>query len=174
MPHVPVPVIGKLCFTGCFMKFNQRMFVSFIQCLAVAAYFPVYFFLGVFASFLYAALFVIGGIFSIKRVLTSHNEDLTLKYTVITLSTDLFAIIVLFANAYEIFGSVINNGNSIEGLWPHIYFSVVTFTTLGYGDYLPVANAQIIAVIQALVGYSYFALLVGVFGSMLYQRVSKT
>ena len=81
---------------------------------------------------------------------------------------------MLFANAYEIFGSVINNGNSIEGLWPHIYFSVVTFTTLGYGDYLPVANAQIVAVIQALVGYSYFALLVGVFGSMLYQRVSKT
>lgn len=151
----------------------HKYIVPIIQLLAVALYFPIYYFNVVFA-FLYASFFVVGGLIAIKRVLESHNKEDSLKFLLITITTDLFAIIVVFANAYEIFGTVKNGSDAIIGLWQHSYFSVVTFTTLGYGDYLPTDNAQIIAVIEALFGYGYFALLVGVFGAMLYQRISKT
>ena len=43
------------------------------------------------------------------------------------------------------------------------YFSVVTFTTLGYGDITPVGNARILAAIEAFIGSFSIALFVVVF-----------
>ena len=45
-----------------------------------------------------------------------------------------------------------------------LYFSVVTFTTLGYGDYSPKSGFQLIAVIEAFLGAFTIALFVLVFG----------
>jgi hypothetical protein len=165
-----LPLNAPLSFTGGEVH-NYK--ISLIQILAVALYFPIYS-VNVIAAFLYAFIFVVGGLLALKRTFESHNKDSSLKPLAITLATDLFAIIIFFANAYEIFGTVKNGNEAIVGLWQHSYFSVVTFTTLGYGDYLPVNNAQIIAVIEALFGFGYFALTVGIFGSILYQRISKT
>jgi hypothetical protein len=151
----------------------QNYKASLIQLFAVALYFPIYY-CNVVVAFLYASFFVVGGLIALNRVLALHNKEVSLKPLMITLATDLFAIIVCFANAYEIFGTVKNGTVEIVGLWQHSYFSVVTFTTLGYGDYLPTNNAQIIAVIEALFGFGYFALLLGIFGSILFQRISKT
>ena len=44
-----------------------------------------------------------------------------------------------------------------------LYFSAVTFTTLGYGDYHPTGRAQLIAVAEALTGALLMALVVAVF-----------
>lgn len=43
------------------------------------------------------------------------------------------------------------------------YFSVVTFTTLGYGDITPLGNARILAAIEAFIGSFSIALFVVVF-----------
>lgn len=42
-----------------------------------------------------------------------------------------------------------------------IYFSIVTFTTLGYGDFQPNPALRLLAAIQALFGYLYLGLFVG-------------
>ena len=41
------------------------------------------------------------------------------------------------------------------------YFSVVTFTTLGFGDLQPMPHARMLAALQASFGYLYLGLLVG-------------
>ena len=41
-----------------------------------------------------------------------------------------------------------------------LYFSVVTFTTLGYGDFQPAVSARLLAAIEALLGYVYLGLMV--------------
>ena len=57
-----------------------------------------------------------------------------------------------------------------KGLWTAlkewtlcVYFSVVTFTTLGFGDYTPVGISRIIAAMEALAGAFIMALFVVVF-----------
>ena len=45
-----------------------------------------------------------------------------------------------------------------------IYFSTVTFTTLGYGDITPVGHYRIFAVFEALMGYICVGLFVGALG----------
>ena len=42
-----------------------------------------------------------------------------------------------------------------------VYFSAVTFSTLGYGDFHPCSNAQIFAASQAMLGNLHLGLIVG-------------
>ena len=42
-----------------------------------------------------------------------------------------------------------------------IYFSVVTFTTLGYGDFLPTPETRIVALTEAFLGYAMIAYAIG-------------
>lgn len=51
-----------------------------------------------------------------------------------------------------------------------LYFSAVTFTTLGYGDFQPVPRLRLIAGFQALMGYLFLGLLVGSAIDYLAQR----
>jgi len=44
-----------------------------------------------------------------------------------------------------------------------LYFSVVTWTTLGYGDFIPMPDARYIVVVEAIMGYVMMALLISVF-----------
>jgi hypothetical protein len=65
----------------------------------------------------------------------------------------LFILVVtlMFALAYSRVG--VDYGPHETAISP-LYFSVVTLTTLGYGDVLPTSiPAQILAVCQALLGY---------------------
>jgi hypothetical protein len=142
------------------------------QLSLIALYFPIYH-IHVIAGFVYASLFVVGGFFTLKRALLLHNNDSSFILLVVTISTDVFAIIFAFANAYEIFGYVVNLDQTVTGLWQHVYFSVVTFTTVGYGDYLPYGASKIIASIQALLGFGYFAFVIGIVGSMFYARINN-
>ena len=53
------------------------------------------------------------------------------------------------------------------------YFSVVTFTTLGYGDLQPVPAARPYAAAEALVGYLYLALFAGFILLALERRLPR-
>lgn len=52
---------------------------------------------------------------------------------------------------------------NIENFFNSLYFSVVTFTTLGYGDILPLGISKFFAAIEALLGGFILALFVVVF-----------
>lgn len=52
-------------------------------------------------------------------------------------------------------------GTSGRGFWEFIYFSLVTMTTLGYGDIIPVSDeARSLATLEAVAGQFYVAVLV--------------
>lgn len=79
--------------------------------------------------------------------------------------------ICLFACFYMVFGIVEGSDNqAITTLWKHVYFSVVTFTTLGYGNFVPANTAaEVIAAFEAIVGFAVFAFFIGVASAVALQ-----
>lgn len=60
---------------------------------------------------------------------------------------------VIWAGLYEIVGGIDYGGS--ESLLDPLYFSVVTFTTLGYGDFLPVTTgAKLLVMGEVVFGYT--------------------
>lgn len=75
-----------------------------------------------------------------------------------SLAVNAALLIVLFAGVYRIYGLA-------ECRFPDtqlaLYFSTVTWTTLGYGDYSPIENLRLLAAGQAVIGYIFLGLIVG-------------
>lgn len=75
-----------------------------------------------------------------------------------------FFVISFFAVLYWFFGCIYLIGESpVESFWKLLYFSITTFSTLGYGDMYPVGGMRFIAGIQSLIGAFFVALFVVVF-----------
>lgn len=82
----------------------------------------------------------------------------------------LFALLVqavllihIFGAAYKGYGIVGSTGH-MEGPidWPDaLYFSTVTWTTLGYGDFSPAEPLRLLAAGQAFIGYVFLGLFIG-------------
>jgi len=51
----------------------------------------------------------------------------------------------------------------VEDYWNNLYFSAVTFTTLGYGDFRPIGKIRVLASIEALLGIFFIALFIFTF-----------
>ena len=73
----------------------------------------------------------------------------------------MFLIIGYFALVYKSFGIIdTSNGIEIKPNWIEaFYFSVVTWTTLGYGDFKPINDLKIWVMVEALMGYIFMGLL---------------
>ena len=80
------------------------------------------------------------------------------------------ALAVLFAVAYSHVG--IDYGRHETWLSP-LYFSVVTLTTLGYGDVIPATPvAQVVVVLEVVIGYVMLGGLISLISSKLSRRAS--
>lgn len=69
--------------------------------------------------------------------------------------TVLSILFIMFSSsiAYYCSGQMLSNGNLLKpSIFDSAYVSVVTFTTLGYGDMVPVGNYKAIAMVEALSG----------------------
>ncbi len=71
-------------------------------------------------------------------------------------------VISIFGSIYYLAHDALNNTtHSISApLWDSIYFSIVTFTTLGYGDFQPQGYLRIFASLEAILGVFFMALFV--------------
>lgn len=84
-------------------------------------------------------------------------EGMSKRFMLISIVAQAIALIFAFAGVYR--------GYGLAGA-PHpewniaLYFSIVTWTTLGYGDYHPPPEIALIAAMQALMGYFYLGLIV--------------
>ena len=58
----------------------------------------------------------------------------------------------------------------VEDYWNSLYFSVVTFTTLGYGDFRPIGKIKILASIEAILGIFFVALFIFTFARKTAER----
>ena len=69
-------------------------------------------------------------------------------------------VIYIFAAVFAEFGMLDPLGNVIHDRTDALYFSVVTWTTLGYGDMRPLVELRLVAASEALLGYLHMGLLV--------------
>jgi len=82
-------------------------------------------------------------------------------------------VIVAFAsayNAFEVIGSTGNSSDKSLHIFDYIYFSVITVTTLGYGDLHPVGIlGQALACLEVFAGFIMFGVLLSFIGTR-FQR----
>jgi Ion channel len=74
------------------------------------------------------------------------------------------SIIIGFADAYNSLGLVESaTRTEVHDHVASLYFSIITFTTTGYGDFVPTPADRLIAAFEALVGFIVMAALIGAF-----------
>ena len=79
----------------------------------------------------------------------------------------------LFAYVYYKAGVESPSGIIIGEFITSLYFSIVTWTTLGYGDLKPTDDLRLLASLEALMGYVYMAVLIGLFLNLLQTEKSE-
>ena len=82
-------------------------------------------------------------------------------------------LIVYFAAIYRACGLNLPQGESATSFWTGLYFSLVTWTTLGYGDITPPAGIRLVAATEAVLGYVFFGLTVGLVSGMISPAASR-
>lgn len=68
--------------------------------------------------------------------------------------------ILSFAYMYNTFGINPPQGQIGYSQWDAVYFSAVTFSTLGFGDFSPSSNMRLVAAFQAIVGNLHLGVIV--------------
>jgi tetratricopeptide (TPR) repeat protein len=80
------------------------------------------------------------------------------------------AIVLAFGLLYWAVGGVTTpGGREAAGLWDCVYFSGVTFATIGYGDFLPAPGVRPLALLEGFLG----ALTMGFFVAVLTNRLRR-
>jgi hypothetical protein len=107
----------------------------------------------------FAGVFIWLLISQLRKILTGPDR---LWLQVAIASFELMLLIMAFASAYRNIGVMDNTrpGSPItHAFTSSIYYSIVTFTTLGYGDFYPVGLGRALASIEALAGYIILGIL---------------
>lgn len=102
-------------------------------------------------------------IFNILTNQIPHNRTtLIMHYTYFLIN--LLFLIIVFAKLHSHFGVLVNGGSATSHeFFDALYFSVVVWTTLGFGDMAPASTAgRMVAMIEALLGLMSMALAVAV------------
>lgn len=108
----------------------------------------------------FIGLFIWLLISSVRRILVGPKR---LGLEAASTLFNLALVIVAFAVMYRRFGIIDNTAEGspvIYDFWTSIYYSVVPFTTLGYGDFYPVGLGRTLAAMEALTGYIILGVLV--------------
>jgi Ion channel len=105
----------------------------------------------------YLILYVSGsaGVFGIARARTAQFVIFALL-SLCFLSSELLS----FASIFRQLGILNSHGDSITDPLPCLYLSVITWTTVGFGDFTPSPQARGFAAGEALLGYIFMAVLV--------------
>jgi hypothetical protein len=74
-----------------------------------------------------------------------------------------------YALGYKYLGIMDGNMKTTDTI-TCFYFSIVTWTTLGYGDVRPSPDARLLAASEAVVGYLFMAAFIGMF-SVLFRQI---
>jgi Ion channel len=113
-------------------------------------------------------LYLIGTLFYGKL---SEREPNTIEYRTFSIPNVIIVIlctIVIYARAYYFDGIAdCANKGACKDMLSAIYFSIVTWTTLGYGDLAPKKDFYLTAASQALLGYVGMSLVIGIVTSKL-------
>lgn len=120
-------------------------------------------------------IFILFRVFKIFRYAKSFNTFAsvlaTKKFEFLTLA--MFAAIVIFVSSVLIYVMEANNPTSpIDTLYEAFYWSIVTISTVGYGDVVAVTpEGQVVAVIVILAGISVLAFTTSLFVSAFSEKL---
>lgn len=113
-------------------------------------------------AFIFLGVYVWLLISRVREILAGGGE--LLQHALIA-AVEVTAMLVSFAAVYQQIGIIDATGAETEVVnefWTSLYYSVVTFTTLGYGDFYPQGVGRALAGMQALTGYLVLGLLASV------------
>ena len=80
-------------------------------------------------------------------------------------------IAIIFGGIYAIFPQLLNYDNSAHTLITPFYYSIVTYTTLGFGDVTPKSSiGELLVTIEVIFGYLTLGLLVAVLAQKIARR----
>ncbi len=122
---------------------------------------------------LFAAV-VLLAVLSIKKVLVSSFRTLQERQKYATfvaffdLSVFVSQIITAYAVVYKAFG-LLDGDQAVRQPLDFLYFSIVTWTTLGYGDFRPTPSSRMVAASEALFGYFFM----GLYLSIIFHVISR-
>ncbi|HGF7496833.1 TPA: ion channel [Vibrio cholerae] len=94
---------------------------------------------------------------SFMNIFTRHHE-FKLWSQFLKMVVALYTGIITFAAIYRFGGVITPEGNVSHDVYDSIYFSIVTWTTLGYGDFQPSESIRIWAGAQAMLGTLFMPL----------------
>jgi len=113
--------------------------------------------------------YIAGGICSVATVasLASFFLYAPRNFTGIMMVANSLFFIFSYALIYFQFGleysGVAKDQASTSTYWDSVYFSIVTLTTLGYGDFQPAMKLRMLAAIQAITGYICLGFIISIF-----------
>ena len=89
-------------------------------------------------------------------------------------ATGVGTLVLAFAFVFQETG-IFENGKTekVDSFAECAYFSAVTWTTVGFGDYVPSKDSQPVVAMEALLGYAYMALAAGSLTSALVEAAKK-
>ncbi len=119
---------------------------------------------------------LVGAIAAVSTLIMFFIRKISAGWTPLALIGHGAMLIFVFAGIYLGFGLMA--GTQCEELVPllgchplsradALYFSIVTWTTLGYGDILPRADIHLVAGLEGLLRYLLFGLIVGLLADSL-------
>jgi Ion channel len=79
----------------------------------------------------------------------------------------IFDMIIAYANIYRSFG-LVDGSVAVTSFRDFLYFSIVTWTTVGYGDIKPSPDSRMFAASEALLGY----LTMGLYLSLIFYSIA--
>lgn len=98
--------------------------------------------------------------YSVYAISNLHRTNLRAE-AVTSLSVVVIAMILGLAVSYHVFGLASPENPREVDFLSSLYFSVVTITTLGYGDMRPLGISRFFAALEALIGYVLLGTFVG-------------
>jgi hypothetical protein len=119
---------------------------------------------------LFLTVFVLVGVIFFVG-LSAHAvfaEEITIA-SLVVFGLRLFELILFFSAAYRLAG-ISGPGGRAETFGACLYFSVITITTVGYGDLVPLPQARVFAAFEALTGYVYMALFIAAVNNLLSRK----
>jgi voltage-gated potassium channel Kch len=124
---------------------------------------------------IFVSIFFVLLLSHIQNVLTGVEKPVPVVLITIF---NLVLLILAFAWIYSMIGIIDNrpgpgSGEEVYEFGTCVYFSMVTLTTLGYGDYIPQGAGQYLAAIEAMTGYIILGLLASSSATILQRQARE-
>ena len=108
--------------------------------------------------------------FQMKKYMDLDKHQKYFLANISFFTINMLVTIFMFGAVYGKYGILDSSNNPVYGFSTGIYFSIVTWTTLGYGDFHPSEKLRYVASFEALMGYMYLGVLVGIVMNKLLHR----